>query len=97
VVKDLPANAGYTRGVGSVPGLGSSPGVGNGNPFQYSCLENVLDRGASWSTVHGIAESQTTLSTHTRFVMPQFCGSTDDTHPHYLLRTVQNPGESKRK
>ena len=76
VLKDLPANAGYTRGVGSIPGSGRSPGVGNGNPLQHSCLENVLDRGAWWSTVHGIAESQTPLSTHAKFVMPQFCGST---------------------
>ena len=46
----------------SVPGLGRSPGEGNGNPPQYSCLENSMDRGASWATVHGIAESWTGLS-----------------------------------
>ena len=59
--------------------------------------ENPMNRGAWQATVHGITESQTPLSTQARFVMPQFCGSTDDTHPNYLLRTVQNPGESKRK
>ena len=43
------------------PGLGRSPGVGNGNPLQYSCLENPMDRGAWWAMVHGVAESQTQL------------------------------------
>ena len=46
VVKNLPANAGDTRETGSIPGSGRSPGVGNGNPLQYSCLENLMDRGA---------------------------------------------------
>ena len=45
-VKNLPANAGDTRDAGSIPGSGKSPGVGNGNPFQYSCLKNTMDRGA---------------------------------------------------
>ena len=44
---------------GSIPGLGRSPGEGNGNPLQYSCLENPMDRGAWWVTVHGVAKSQT--------------------------------------
>ena len=44
VVKNLPANAGDARDMGSIHGLGSSPGVGNGNPLQYSCLENPMDR-----------------------------------------------------
>ena len=44
--KNPPANAGDTRDEGSIPGLGRCPGVGNGNPFQYSCLENPMDRGA---------------------------------------------------
>ena len=46
VVKNLPANAGDKRVVGLIPGLGRSPGVGNGNPLQYSCLENPIGRGA---------------------------------------------------
>ena len=46
---------------GSIPGLGRSPGEGNGNPLQYSCLENPMDRGAWWATVHGVAKSQTGL------------------------------------
>ena len=49
---------------GSVPGLGRSPGEGIGNPLQYSCLESLMDRGAWWATVHGIAKSQTTFSSN---------------------------------
>jgi len=45
-VKNPPANAGDARDVGSISGLGRSPGIGNGNPLQYSCLENSMDRGA---------------------------------------------------
>ena len=47
---------------GSVPGLGRSLGEGNGNPFQYSCLENSMDRGACWAKVHGVTKSWTRLS-----------------------------------
>ena len=46
MVKNLPSNAGDIRDVCLIPGLGRSPGIGNGNPFQYSCLENPMDRGA---------------------------------------------------
>ena len=46
----------------SIPGSGRSPGEGNGNPFQYSCLENSMDRGTWQATVHGVAKSQTQLS-----------------------------------
>ena len=62
MVKNLSANAGDTRDASSIPGLGRSPGVGNGNPLQYSCLQNSMDREAWWATVHGAAESQTGLS-----------------------------------
>ena len=52
----------YNAGdLGSIPGLGRSPGEGNGNPLQYSCLENHMDRGAWWAIVHGVAKSQTQL------------------------------------
>ena len=57
VVKNLPANAGDVKDAGSIPGLGTSHGVGNGNPFQYSCLENSMDRGSQWATVHETAKS----------------------------------------
>jgi len=58
-VKNLPANAGDLRGRGSITGLGRSPGGEHGNPLQYSCLENPMDRGAWWVTVHKIAKSHT--------------------------------------
>ena len=64
VVRNLPANAGDTRDAGSISGLGRSPGEGNGNPLQYSCLENSMDKGAWRATVHGVAKNQTRLSTH---------------------------------
>ena len=65
VVKNLSANAGDTRDVGSIPGLGISPRVGNGKPLQYSCLQNSMDRGAWWAAVHGVARSRTRLSDFT--------------------------------
>ena len=54
VVKNLPANAGDARDTGSSPGSRRSLGEGNGNPLQYSCLENPMDRGAWWATVCGV-------------------------------------------
>ena len=60
VVKNPPANAGI-RDAGSRPGKGRSPGGGNDNPLQYSCLENSMDWGAWWATVHGVTKSQTWL------------------------------------
>ena len=51
--------------LGSIPGLGISPGEGNGNPLQYSCLENSMDGVAWWATIHGVAKSQTQLSDFT--------------------------------
>ena len=62
VVKNLPANIKGPRHIWSLSGSGRSPGEGNGNPLQYSCLENSMDTGAWWATVHGVAESQTQLS-----------------------------------
>ena len=59
VVKNLPANAGDVRDTSSIPGLGRSPGGGNGNPLQYSCLGNPIDRGAWQATVHSVAKHQT--------------------------------------
>ena len=59
MVKNPPANAGDMRDVGSVPEWGRSPGGGDGNPLQYSCLENSMDRGASRATVHGVTKSRT--------------------------------------
>ena len=61
MVRNLPANAGDGGDLGLIPGSGISPGGDHGNPFQYSCLENPIDRGAWWSTVHRVAKSQTRL------------------------------------
>ena len=61
VVKILPASAEDARDVGSVPGSGGSPAGGHGNPLQYSCLENPMDRGAWQTTVHGVAKSRIRL------------------------------------
>ena len=65
VIKNPPANAWDTRDVGLIPGSGRCPGVGNGNPLQYSCLENFMDRGAWKTTVHGVIKSRMWQSTHT--------------------------------
>ena len=64
-VKASACNAGD---LGSIPESGRSPGEGNGNPLQYSCLENPMDGGVWWATVHGVAKSQTELSDFTSLV-----------------------------
>ena len=58
---DGKASACSAGDLGSIPGLGRSPGGGHGNPLQYSCLENLMDRGAWWATVHRITQRQTWL------------------------------------
>ena len=63
MVKNLPANVGDVRDVGSIPGSGRSPGGGHSNPLWYSCLENPMDRGAWPATVYGVAELDTTEAT----------------------------------
>ena len=63
VVKNMPVKAGDTREVSSILGSGRPPAEGNGYPLQYSCLENSIDRGSWWATVHVVAKSQTWLST----------------------------------
>ena len=72
VVKNLPAAAGDED---LTPGSGRSPGEGNGNPLQYSCLGNPMDRGAWWATVHGVVKSRT---------KPRL-----NHHHHPLLQTLQ--------
>ena len=61
-VKEFACNEGATGDPGSIPGSGRALGEGTGNPLQYSCLENSMDRGAWRATVHGVAKSQTRLS-----------------------------------
>ena len=63
MVKNPPANAGDIRDLGSIPGLGRSPGERHSNPLQYSCLENPMERGAWWATVHKAIESDITEAT----------------------------------
>ena len=74
VVKNLPANARDARDVGSMPGLEISPGGENGNPLQYSCLGNPMDRGAWLAIVHGIVRVRHDLATKQQHVlsMPTF-------------------------
>ena len=69
VVKNPPANAGDIRDVGAIPGSGRAPGAGNGNPLQYSCLKNRMDRETCWATVHGVTKSQTGLSAYTHTLL----------------------------
>ena len=63
VSKESACNAGDSGDAGSIPGLGGAPKEGNGNPLQYCCLENPMDKGAWWVTVHGVTKSWTQLST----------------------------------
>ena len=59
MINNMPANAGDTGDAGSIPGSGRTSGGGNSNPLQYSYLENSVDRGAWWATVHGVAKNRT--------------------------------------
>ena len=69
MVKNLPANAGDIGDVSSIPESGRSPGRGNGNPLQYFCLGNLMDRGAWWATVHGVEKSRIRLSDQTTMTL----------------------------
>ena len=62
---DSKASACNVGDLGLIPGLGRSPGEGNGNPLQFSCLENLMDGGAWWATIHGVSKSWTRLSDFT--------------------------------
>ena len=66
--------------LGLIPGLGRSPGEGNGNPLQYSCLENPMDGGSWWATVHGVAKSQTPLSNFTHSLIHSQTGDGKSEH-----------------
>ena len=80
MVKNPSANAGDTRDVGLITGSGRSPEVGNGNPLQYSCLRNFMDRGAWWVTVHGESESCSVVS--------------DSLRPRGLYSPWNSPGQN---
>ena len=70
MVKNLSANAGDVRDVGSIPGFGRYPGEGHGNPLKYSCLENPMGRGAWCALVHGVTRVGHNLATTTKYVQP---------------------------
>ena len=73
----MKASACSVGDLGSIPGSGRSPGEGNGNPLQYSCLENSMGRGAWWAKIHGVTKSQTRLSDFT-FTFTYPSGSEDE-------------------
>ena len=77
MVKNPNVNAGNARNMDSIPGTGRCPGEGNGNPLQYSCLENPMDRGVWWTIVHWVIKGQTLLK--------QIAG----THAHVYTPTLQ--------
>ena len=77
--------------LGSIPGSRRSPGEGNGSPIQYSCLENSMDGGAWWATVHGVAKSQTRLSYFTSLhftllLCPFFWGGSQIFHVSFIIK-----------
>ena len=84
VVKNPSANAGDIRDMGLISGLGRSPGEGTGYPLQYSCLENPVDRGAWWATIHGVTKNQTQLKRLS-------------TQAHELLSDIASNSSSVRK
>ena len=79
--KESAYNTGDSGDAGLILGSGRSPGVGNGNPLQYSCLENSMDRGAWWATVHRVIKSRTQLAEHTHMVFHGVC----------ILRIIVDP------
>ena len=95
MVKNLPANAGDIRDSSSIPGSGGSLGGGNGNSFQYYCLKNPVDRGALWSTVHSVPESQTRLKllcTHNNCIWASLVAQTEKNLPAMQETWVQSLG-----
>ena len=93
ILKRVSANAGDTRDISLIPGLRRFPGGGNGNPLQYSCLENYMDRGAWWATVHGVAELAMTecihTHTHTHIQTDRQTDRHTHTHRHRAWDTAQ--------
>ena len=96
MVKNPPANAGDIRDTGSISGLGRSLGGGNGNPLQYSCLGNPMDRGAWRATVHRVAQSQIRLkqlSTHRHILIEEETNELEDRPEKITLNATQKHQE----
>ena len=86
--KNPPANAGDASDAGWIPGSERSPGRRNGNPLQYSCLENPIDRGAWRATVHGIAKSWTRLSMHAQAsILSSISKNNNSFHQNLVMNT----------
>jgi len=92
VVKNLPANAGDLRDTGSIPGSKRSPGGGHDNPLQYPCLENPMDRGVWWATVHGPWGPRSSTAEATQ--MPN--GTMNKRMPDRKLGSINGPTVSFR-
>ena len=98
-MKNLPANAGDTC---SIPGLGRSPGEGNGNPFQYSYLENPINRGAWQATVHGVTRVGHNLATRKApkdgksNLIPSITLEETHTHLHKLVKIIHTGNQGHR-
>ena len=84
MVKNRSVNTGNVRDTDSIPGLGRSPGEGNGNPLQYSCLENSMDRGAWQAIVHGVAKSWIRPSNFTCCAVLSHSVVSNSLRPHEL-------------
>ena len=100
LVENPPANARDVRDRGLIPGSGRSPGGGNGNPLQYSCLENPMDRGAWWAMVHSVTKSQTRLKQLCRAQHTHMCVYVHLTHFAVLLKLTHYKStilQSKKK
>ena len=92
MVKNPPANAGN---LGSIPELGRSPGKRNGNPPQYSCLQNPMDSGSWRATVHGVAKSWTQLSLHTHIHTILCCVDVQQKHGGWEGRLISSSHPSR--
>ena len=90
VVKNLPAKAEDLRDAGSIPGLGRYPGGGHGNPLQYSCLQNPMDRVAWWAMVYRVAKSRTWLK-RVSILPSQSCGSSFFFSLHCSHKALKTP------
>ena len=88
VIKNPPVNAGDSGDVSSIPGSRKSPGEGNGNPLQYSCLENPRDGGAWWAAIYGVAQSRTRLK--------QLSSSSSSKLILWVSQVVKNPPANAR-